>query len=291
MQGFTVFEADFTEYLASRRKSGPACFGGRAGPPIASALLDEVMLTRRAAEMRAGGAAGRVEQFSARLAEVAVHSRDAVIIVDGESGRLLFALNDAADQDAAPGVHKVTEQLDALLNGDLRAAAPAGIERRGRERLAALTVTAAEAWRQPGSGRPSNKDWHRWTPDWPGPEGRAGRAGDAAAELLGLDLAFPEPRRSAGRKPKILLHHRGGRRPDRAAGRRCPAPAARRVWPAGGPGAPAARSNRPADQAGRPSPRRSAVSARRGEPGDGAGGRAALCRWHRPDTVGPAGRG
>ena len=39
-------------------------------------------------------------------------------------------------------------QLDALFDGELRAAAPAEIERRGRERLTALTVTAAEAWRQ-----------------------------------------------------------------------------------------------------------------------------------------------
>ena len=88
--GFTAFQADFTEYLASRRKSDLRASAVAQARRIASALLDEVMLTRRAAEMRAGEAAGRVEQFSARLAEVAVRSRDAVIIVDGESGRLLL---------------------------------------------------------------------------------------------------------------------------------------------------------------------------------------------------------
>ena len=146
--GFTAFEADFTAYLASRRKSDLRASAVAQARRIASSLLDEVTLTRRAAEMRAGDAAGRVEQFSARLAEVAVHSRDAVAVVDGESGRLLFALNDAADQDRPRLGREITGQLDALLDGELRAAAPAEIERRGRERLAALTVTAAEAWRQ-----------------------------------------------------------------------------------------------------------------------------------------------
>ena len=191
--GFTMFEADFTTYLASRRKSDLRASAVAQARRIASALLDEVMLTRRATEMRAGDAAGRVEQFSARLAEVAVHSRDAVIIVDGESGRLLFALNDAADQDGPRLCREITGQLDALLDGELHAAAPAEIERRGRERLAALTVTAAEAWRQQqreaieqglaqidarlAAGLKAELDVLR----------------DAAAELLGLDLAVPEP--------------------------------------------------------------------------------------------------
>ena len=68
---------------------------------VAGSLLDEVAVIRRAAEMRAGGAAARVRQFSGRLAEVAVHGRDAVTVVTGESGLLLFALNDAAEEDGA----------------------------------------------------------------------------------------------------------------------------------------------------------------------------------------------
>ena len=89
--GFTAFEADFTAYLSSRRKADLRASAVAQARRIASSLLDEVTLTRRAAEMRAGDAAERVEQFSARLAEVAVHSRDAVAVVDGESARLLFA--------------------------------------------------------------------------------------------------------------------------------------------------------------------------------------------------------
>ena len=204
--GFTAFEADFTEYLASRRKSDLRASAVAQARRIASALLDEVMLTGRAAEMRAGDATGRVEQFSARLAEVAVHSRDAVIIVDGESGRLLFALNDAADRDRPRVCREVTEQLDALLDGDLRAAAPAEIERRGRERLAALTVTAAEAWRQQqreaieqglaqvdarlAAGLKAELDVLR----------------HAAAELLGLDLAVPEPAGRLAENPRFFYN-------------------------------------------------------------------------------------
>ena len=204
--GFTAFEADFTEYLASRRKSDLRASAVAQARRIASALLDEVMLTGRAAEMRAGDATGRVEQFSARLAEVAVHSRDAVIIVDGESGRLLFALNDAADQDRPRVCREITEQLEALLDGDLRAAAPAEIERRGRERLAALTVTAAEAWRQQqreaieqglaqvdarlAAGLKAELDVLR----------------HAAAELLGLDLAVPEPGGRLAENPRFFYN-------------------------------------------------------------------------------------
>ncbi|MGH3273129.1 MAG: hypothetical protein ACRDNZ_02235 [Streptosporangiaceae bacterium] len=43
-------------------------------------------LTRRAAQMSAGDAAERVERFSARLADVAVHSRDALGISMGSPG-------------------------------------------------------------------------------------------------------------------------------------------------------------------------------------------------------------
>jgi GTP-binding protein EngB required for normal cell division len=190
---FTVFKADFTTYLASRRTSDLRASAVAQARRIASALLDEVMLTRRAAEMRAGEAAGRVEQFSARLAEVAVHSRDAVIIVDGESGRLLFALNDAADQDGPRLCREITGQLDALLDGELHAAAPAEIERRGRERLAALTVTAAEAWRQ--QQREAIEQGLAQTDARlaGGLKAELDVLRDAAARLLGLDLAVPEP--------------------------------------------------------------------------------------------------
>ena len=196
-------------------------------------------VTRRAAEMRAGDAAARVRQFSERLAEVAVHGRDAVTVVNGESGRLLFALNDAAEADSARLGREVGGQLDALFDGELREAAAAEIERRGRERLAAFTVAAAEAWRQ--RRREAIEQGlaavdARLAADL---KAELDVLRESAAELLGLDLAVPEPERPAGGEPAVLLQHRGGRRPDRAAGRRRAPLAPWRVRQADGQGTPA----------------------------------------------------
>ena len=88
---------------------------------------------------------------------------------------------------------EVGGQLDALLDGELRDAAPAEIERRGRERLAAVTVAAAEAWR-----------WRQREAIEQGLAAVDARLAadlraeldvlrESAAELLGLDLAVPEP--------------------------------------------------------------------------------------------------
>ena len=191
--GFSAFAADFTAYLASRGTSDLARSAVAQARRIARSLLDEVALTRRAAQMRAGDAAGRVERFGARLAEVAVHSRDAIAIANAESARLLFALNDAAEADAPRLARQITAGLDALLDGDLRSAAPGEIEQRGRERLVALTVAAADDWRQ----RQREHIEHglasvdaRLAADL---KAELDVLRDSAAELLGLDLAVPEP--------------------------------------------------------------------------------------------------
>jgi len=191
--GLAEFAADFTAYLSARRTADLHESAIGQARRIASSLLDEVALTRRAAEMRAGDAAERVEQFSARLAGVTVHGRDAVTVVNAESGRLLFALNDAADADSVRLGREIGRQLDELLDGELRAAAPGEIERRGRERLAGLAVAAASAWRQQ---RREAVEQGLAAVD-------ARLAADlkteldvlrgSAAELLGLDLAVPVP--------------------------------------------------------------------------------------------------
>jgi GTPase Era involved in 16S rRNA processing len=191
--GFAAFRAEFTAYLSSRRYSDLRTSAIAQARRIAGSLADEVALTRRAAEMSAGDAAVRVEQFTARLAEVTVRGRDAIVVASGESGRLLFALNDAADTDAPRIGREVTARLDELFAGELRDASSAEIERHGRERLTALSAAAAESWRQ------------RWQQTIEQGlvqvDGRL--AADlnteldvlrgAAAELLGLDLAVPEP--------------------------------------------------------------------------------------------------
>ncbi len=191
--GFAAFAADFAAYLKTSRLSDLRLSSAGQARRIAVSLQDEVALTRRAAQMRAGDAGRRVEEFSARLAEVAVHSRDAVAVVSAESGRLLFALNDAADQAVRRLREDVGRQLDELLGGELRAAAPADIERRGHEQLAALVLDSVSTWR----------DERREQIEEGLARVDARLAGDlkaeldvlrgSAAELLDLDLAVPEP--------------------------------------------------------------------------------------------------
>jgi GTP-binding protein EngB required for normal cell division len=191
--GFAAFEADFTAYVLTRRKADLRTSAVAQARRIASSLLDEVALTRRAAEMRADDAAQRVGQFSARLSEVAVRSHDAVAVAEGESARLLFALNDAADQDAPRLAGEITGQLGALLDGELRTAAPAEIERQGRAQLTALTEAAAEAWRQQRQAIIEQGLAQADARLTVGLEAELSVLRGAAAELLGLDLAIPEP--------------------------------------------------------------------------------------------------
>jgi GTP-binding protein EngB required for normal cell division len=191
--GFATFAADFTAYLSAR---GPADLRASAvaqARRIAGSLLDEVAVTRRVAGMRAGDAAERVRRFGDRLAEVTVHGRDAVTVVNGEYGRLLFALNDAAEQDRPRLAREVGAQLDELLDGELREAAGGEIERRGRERLASFTVAAAEAWRQ--QRREAIEQGLAAVDSRLAAElgAELGVLRESAAELLGLDLAVPEP--------------------------------------------------------------------------------------------------
>jgi hypothetical protein len=191
--GFDAFAADFKAYLARGRVRDLRASAAAQARRIASALLDEVALTRRAAQLSAGDAADRVTRFSDRLAEVAVRGRDAVIVVNGESARLLMALNDAAEADGRRLARDIAGQFAEVLDGELRTASPAQIERAGRERLVALTLGAADAWRS---------QWQEAIE-----EGLA-RADarlaadlaaalevlrDSAAQLLGLDLAVPDP--------------------------------------------------------------------------------------------------
>lgn len=191
--GFAAFTADFTAYLAERGGSDLAASATAHARRIVGSLLDEVTLTRRAAQMRAGDAAARVEQFTARLADAAVHCRDAAAIANAESARLLFALNDAAAADGPRLGRQVTAQLDALLDGDLRSAAPGEIEERGRERLVALTVAAADSWRQDQRRRIEQGLAAVDARLAEGLKAELDVLRGSAAELLGLDLAIPEP--------------------------------------------------------------------------------------------------
>jgi GTP-binding protein EngB required for normal cell division len=191
--GFAAFRADFLSYLSDRREADLHASAVAQGRRIAGSLLDEVRLTRRAAGMRAGDAAARVGQFSARLSEVTVHSRDAVTVAGGESARLLSALNDDADADGPKLSREITAQLESMFEGELRDASAAEIGRRGREKLTALAVAAAETWREQRrdvieQGLTSVDA--RLAADL---KAELDVLRDSASELLGLDLAVPEP--------------------------------------------------------------------------------------------------
>jgi GTP-binding protein EngB required for normal cell division len=191
--GFAAFRADFTAYLSARRASDLRTSAFAQARRITGSLLDEVAVTRRAAAMRAGDAADRVRRFGERLAEVTVHGRDAVTVVGGESGRLLFALNDAAEQGQPRLAREVARQLDSLLDASLRDATAGEIDRQGREQLAALAIAAAEAWRQQ-----QREVIERGLAAVDARLAAAlvtelGVLRESAAELLGLDLSVPEP--------------------------------------------------------------------------------------------------
>ena len=129
--GFAAFAADFTAYLASRRESDLRSSAVTQARRIARSLLDEVALTRRAAQLAAGDASDRVARFGDRLAEVSVRGQDAVAVVNGESARLLRALNDAAEADGPRLARDIVLQLAEFLDGGLRTAPPCGDSARG----------------------------------------------------------------------------------------------------------------------------------------------------------------
>lgn len=191
--GFAAFAADFAAYLAGSRVADLRLSAVAQARRIARSLLDEVTLTRRAARLTAGDAADRVTRFGDRLAEVAVRGRDAVAVAEAEAALLLRDLNAAAGADGRRLAGDVTRQLTEVLDGELRTAAPAEIERAGRDLLVALTVAAADAWRarrrdiiEQGLARTDTRLAADLT---------AALAGlrDSAAELLGLRLTVPEP--------------------------------------------------------------------------------------------------
>lgn len=191
--GFAAFAADFRAYLASRRVSDLRSSAVMQARRVARSLLDEVALTQRAAQLTAGDAADRVTRFSERLAEVTVRGKDAVAVVNAESARLLMALNDAAEADGPRLGRSIGQQLEEVLDGELRTAPAAEIERAGRERLVALTLAGAEAWRaqrQETIEKALASTDARLTADL---TAALEVLRDSAAELLGLDLAVPEP--------------------------------------------------------------------------------------------------
>ena len=190
--GFAAFAADFNAYLAGSRVTDLRSSAITRARRIARELLDEVALTRRAAELSAGDAADRVALFRQRLADVTVRGEDAVAVVNAESARQLGALNQAAQTDGPRLGRDIGRQLDTILDGELRSASTGEIDTQGRERLVALTVAAADAWRtqrQEIIERELARTGSRLTADL---TVALTTLRDSASELLGLDLAVPD---------------------------------------------------------------------------------------------------
>jgi small GTP-binding protein len=193
--GFEAFAADFGGYLDTGRAADLERSVGAHLRRLAGSLLDEVTLARRAAQMRDGAAAGRVEAFAGRLRAVQERGQDAGDLAEAESRRMLAELNEAAAHETARLEAALAAEVARMLTADLASATPAETERLGRARLADITRDAIETWRR------SERD--RLERRLEGLEARL--AGDlsaeldalrgAAAELLGLDLAVPGPGR------------------------------------------------------------------------------------------------
>ena len=135
----------------------------------------------------------RVDEFAARLAVVGMRRQDATDLAAAESARMLAELNAAADHAVRASAATVGAQMEALLLGDLRSAAPTEIERAGRARLAGLALAAAEAWRQQQAEQLEQglaRLDARLAQDL---KAELDAVRDAAAELLGLNLAVPGP--------------------------------------------------------------------------------------------------
>ncbi len=187
--GFARFLADFTAYLGTGRTADLRRSAAGQLRRIAGAAIDEIALARRAAEMRSSDAAGRVAAFAARLAAVRERGTVAADLAAAESKRMLGALNEAAEAQTARLAAELRTTISGLLAGELASASPGEIQRQGRAALVRLAVGGAEAWRQ--SQREKLEDGLASL------DGRLTRGltaeieaiRDAAADLLGLELA------------------------------------------------------------------------------------------------------
>src|SRR6204780_3149105 len=191
--GFAAFAADFGAYLDTGRTADLGRSAAAQLRRVAGAGADEIPRARRAAEMRSSDAAGRVTAFTARLAAVQERGTAAADLAAAESKRMLAGLNEAAELQTARLAAELRAAIGGLLDGELAAAPPGEIEQQGRDRLARLAVDGAESWRQAQrerleGGLAALDD--RLTRDL---AAELGAVRDAAAELLGLELATPGP--------------------------------------------------------------------------------------------------
>ncbi len=192
-QGFAEFASDFRAYLDTARTTDLRRSAVARLRRVAGAGIDETVLARRAAQMRGSEAAERVAAFAARLGAVQVRGTAAADVAAAESKRMLAALNTAAGAETLRLTADLHATISGLLAGALATAPPGEIERQGRSRLAELAVDAVESWRQDQRERLErglatlDRQLSRDL------KAELDAVRDAAADLLGLELAVRGP--------------------------------------------------------------------------------------------------
>ena len=191
--GFAAFEAAFIAYLERARMADLRQSVRGHARRVACMLRDEALLARRVTEMRGQDARQRVAAFTARLAGVRSRRQDAADLIMAQSRRMLGDLNQAAEQAEPECTVRIGQRLTALLDSELRTATAGEIERTGWARLAELAVAEAEAWRQDQTGiieaRLAQLDQKLTS----ALQDELNAVRQAAADLLGLDLALATP--------------------------------------------------------------------------------------------------
>jgi GTP-binding protein EngB required for normal cell division len=190
---FTAFRAVFETYLDDgRRDDLVTSVAGHAGR-IARLMLDEAVLADHAARLPAATAEQRAGAFSAALAGSGQRRAEAEDRAGIRSRRLLAALNEAAETARAPLAAKLSAEMSELLSAGLAAAGPAEIERAGYRELTGVLTRWLDAWRGAQEDRlgAGLRELADQLADELVAELTAVR--QAAAELLGCDLATPPP--------------------------------------------------------------------------------------------------
>ncbi|HEY7324305.1 MAG TPA: dynamin family protein [Streptosporangiaceae bacterium] len=191
--GFESFAADFLAFLNSGRIAGLESSVSRHLRRIGGQLQDEVTLARRAAQLPGEEAGAELAAFAGTLAALASRQVDAEDRATAQSGRLLEALNSAAEQARSRLFADLNDRMAGVLDSELAAASPTDIEHRGRNQLTGMVAEAVDEWRQEQAAvlEQGLADLDQKLAD----ELAAGLATVrcAAAELLGIELALPSP--------------------------------------------------------------------------------------------------
>jgi GTP-binding protein EngB required for normal cell division len=191
--GFAAFAADFLAFLNTGRVAGLEVSVTRHVRRIAEQLLDEVALAQRAAELPGETAGAQLAAFAGQLSAVTNHGQDAQDRAAAQSGRLLDALNTAAEQAQRQLTADIGNLMNELLDAELATASPADIQWRGRKELTGMVAGAVEAWRQAQASKLQAALGDLDAKLAAELESDLARVRSAAADLLGVDLALPSP--------------------------------------------------------------------------------------------------